>query len=312
MREVNLKTIDLNLLITLKALLDEKHVTRAAQRIGLSQPAMSRALFRLRTLFKDALLVKTIHGLCLTPRANELYQPLNNILDHIHQLVSNQTFKPAEIEREIIIATRDYETTVIMPSIIKIVNQEAPGITFRIISLMGDDLRPLERQEVDFVIAGSESKASTLCRYILYKENFSCLLSKENAITQDDFTLNRYLALKHCSININNVGHGIVDTTLKKKNLKRQIAVRIPHFVAAAFVVGKSDLVITLPSRLANLLYQQKNHVLLNPPLKLPSFPIYLYWHLCHQQSPIHVWLRKIFKETCESLTSVGNLPTIL
>src|SRR6516162_5416402 len=99
MHKMNVKSLDFNLLVALKVLLDEKHVTRAAERIGLSQPAMSRALGRLRVIFNDPLLVKSTKGLCLTPKAKELYQPLQTILIDINQLVSSTKFEPAVIQK---------------------------------------------------------------------------------------------------------------------------------------------------------------------------------------------------------------------
>ena len=257
---------------------------------------MSRALARLRTMFKDPLLVRSTHGLCLTSRADEIYQPLRSILTDINQLIIPQSFIPSLIEKEIIIATRDYETTMILPKIINIVAKEAPGISIRVISLLGDDLSPLECQEVDFVLAGSESKASTLCRYTLFKENFVCLVSKNHPISQSHLTLKEYLSMKHCLVTIKNVGHGVVDTILNQKKLKRRITVRVPHFLAAAHVVAESDLIITLPFHLGQYLSQQMKIVMLKPPIKLPSFPIYLYWHIRNQHNPINKWLRQIIR----------------
>jgi DNA-binding transcriptional LysR family regulator len=297
MHEINLKSLDLNLLVALKALLEEKHVTRAAERIHLSQPAMSRALGKLRIIFNDPLLVKGKNGLHLTPKAKEIFQPLKSILSDIAQLISPTSFEPHLEKKEIIIATRDYEATVILPHIIKAVSKEAPNISFSIIPLIGDDLTPLEHQEVDFVIAGSESQSTTLFRYTLFKDKFTCLVSSDNKINEETLTLSKYISMKHCLVTIRNLGFSAVDKVLHQKKMKRNIHVRMPHFLAAANAVACSDMIITLPHRLCLHLSQQKRYHLLEPPLKLPDIPIYLYWHLGNQNNPLNQWLRKIIRE---------------
>lgn len=296
MHEKNLKSLDLNLLIALKSLLEEKHVTRAAEKINLSQPAMSRALGKLRIIFNDPLLVKSTQGLCLTSKAKELYQPLKSILFDVTQLISPKTFEPSLVKKEIVIATRDYEATVILPQIIETVSKEAPNLSFRITSLVGDDLTPLEHQEIDFVISGTESQSTTLFRYTLFRDKFICLVSPDNQIIHEKFTLSKYLAMKHCLVTIRNTGVGVVDGVLQQKKMKRNIHVRMPHFLSAANVVACSDMIITLPYRLGIHLSQQKRHIMLEAPLKLPDIPIYLYWHLGNQNNLLNQWLRKIIR----------------
>jgi len=302
MHEMNIKSLDLNLLVALKALLDEKHVTRAADRIGLSQPAMSRALGRLRVMFRDPLLVKSTKGLCLTVKAKELYQPLKTILLDVSQLVSPTAFDPIVIEKEIVIATRDYESTIILPHIINTISKEAPNLSFKIISLVGDDLTPLENQEIDFVIAGSENQSTTLLRSLLFKDKFVCLVSADNEIIHEKLTLSKYLSMKHCLVSIRNTGQGIVDHVLKMKKMKRNIHVRISHFLAATNIVAHSDMIITLPYRLGNYLVQQKKHIMFDPPIKLPDVPIYLYWHLRNQYNPLHQWLKTIIRTVASKI----------
>ncbi|HSW69402.1 MAG TPA: LysR family transcriptional regulator [Gammaproteobacteria bacterium] len=304
---MNIKSLDLNLLVALKALLDEQHVTRAADRIGLSQPAMSRALGRLRVMFRDPLLVKSAKGLCLTPKAKELYRPLKTILTDVVQLVSPTSFELGVVEKEIVIATRDYESTVLIPGIINTISKQAPHLSFRIIPLVGDDLSFLESQEVDFVIAGSDSQATTLCRYTLYKEKIICLISKNNAIRHEKLTLKKFLEMKHCLADIRGGDKSIIDDTLQKKKLKRNIIVRIPHFLTAANVVANSDMIMTLPYRLGMFLLQQDRYILLEPPIKLPELPIYLYWHLRNQHNPLNQWLRKMIREFVNEKSSQGQ-----
>lgn len=299
MRETNLKTLDLNLLVALNALLEEKHVTRAAERISLSQPAMSRALSRLREMFKDPLLVKGTRGMALTARASDLYHPLQNILREITNIVSPPSIDPTTMQGEIVIATRDYELATILPKIINQTTVDAPNLKLSIVPLIGDDLSPLEHHNADFVLAGTDSKSATLHRYTLYEESFVCLVSRNNSIIQQGMKLETYIGMKHCLVTISNFGLGVVDTLLAQKNLKRNIVVRVPHFLAVSHIIANSDLVATLPRRLGDLLSQQEKIVLIKPPLKIPRFPIYLYWHIRNQNNPIHTWLRKVIRASC-------------
>lgn len=300
---MNIASIDLNLLVALKALLEEKHVSRAALRIGLSQPAMSRALGRLRQLLNDPLLVKGKSGLSLTSRASELIQPLQTIFIEINHIVSPPTANPALMQKEIVIATRDNEMVTVLPHLIGRIAKEAPGLTLRIIPLLGEDLDLLERQDVDFVMSGTDVQASTLYRHTLYKEDFVCLIAADNNVAKQGLNLKTFLKLKHCLVTITGFGPGLVDTVLSQKGLKREIAVRVPHFLAASYIVANSDLIVTLPRRIGLMLSHQKNIIMLESPVKLPSFPIYLYWHARHQNNPINKWLRKVMREQSMSST---------
>jgi len=295
MRETNIRSVDLNLLVALKALLDEQHVTHAAEKIGLSQPAMSRALGRLRVLFKDPLLVKGASGLGLTARANALYQPLENILAEINQIITppDPEPEPLMMEEEIVIATRDNEMVSVLPKVINYLENEAPGITLNIIQMVGNDLNPLENNEVDFILTGSERHSATLHRHFLYQERFCCLFSASNPVLQQEFTLKKYLEMKHCLVTITGSGPGIVDKTLAELGLTRKVAMRVPHFLAASFIVAESNLVVTLPHRVGLLLAEHTTIVMRDPPIAIRSFPIYLYWHARNQNNPVHRWLRQ-------------------
>lgn len=296
---MNIKSLDLNLLVTLKALLEEKHISRAATRIGLSQPAMSRALARLRHAFNDPLLVKSTGGLDLSARATDLYQPLLNVLADINQLITPPSSHPSTMQGEIVIATRDNEMVSILPQVINCISKDAPGLTLRIVPLIGDDLSPLEHNKVDFIMTGTDSKSATLCRSTLYKEDFVCLVAENNPVVQN-FTLEKFVKMKHCMVTITGFGPGFVDTILAQKGLKRKITITVPHFLAASYIVASTDLVVTLPRKVGLLLSQQKNITLLEPPIKITSFSIYLYWHIRNKNNPTHTWLRKIIRANCQ------------
>lgn len=296
MRETHIKNLDLNLLVALNALLEEKHVSRAAERINLSQPATSRALARLRAMFQDPLLVKGKSGMTLTARAQDLYEPLQNILREVGQMVSPATTDPAQMQGEIVIATRDYELATILPVAISKITALAPNLKLSIVPIIGDDFSPLENHHVDFILAGTEKSSSTLHRSTVLEEGFACLTAKNNKAVGSKLTLSSFIKMKHCLITTSNIGTGIVDSLLAAKNIKRNVVLRMPHFLAAAPVIAHSDLIITLPRSLAIKLAKDQGLKLHEPPLKIPKFPLYLYWHTRNQTNPIHQFIRKIIK----------------
>lgn len=297
MRDVHLASLDLNLLVALKALLDERNVTRAAESVGLSQPAMSRALQRLRKMFKDPLLVKGVGGMTLTARALSLSVPLQNILSDITQIVAEPPTEPAQMRGEIVLATRDYEMAAILPDVIRKVISIAPGLNLKVQSLTGDDLSPLERNEVDFVIAGTDYHSATTSRKTLLKDNFVCVLSAKNPLSKKKLTMQKYLCMRHCVTMITDYRAGIVDKHLSDLGQSRSAVVKVPYFMLAASpIVANSDLIATVPRRLGLLLAKSKDLVLLELPFKVPDFAIYLYWHVRNQNNPMHLWLRKCFE----------------
>lgn len=294
MREMNLRTIDLNLLIALKALLEEQHVTRAANRIHLSQPAMSRSLQKLRRIFNDPLLVRSKNGLCLTSRAQGLQSQLQGILNDIQDMIVQPSQNPALMKGEMTIATRDYEIATVLPKVIQEVTRHAPHLKISIITLTNENFDRLETQEVDFIITASESDSATLHRKKLFEDDFVCLLSADNPIEQHELTLEKFIELNHGMISISGFGPGIVDLELAKHKLQREVMLRTSHFLCIPYLIVNTNLIITLPRKLGELLSQQANIKLLEAPFPIEPFPVYLYWHIKNHNNPIHQWIRNI------------------
>lgn len=297
MHKVNIESLDLNLLVPLKALLEERHVTNAAEKVGLSQPAMSRALQRLRDMFDDPLLVRGTGGrMTLTARASDLYRPLHDLMQGVGQLIAPPATEPSEMRGEVVIATRDYELVAIMPPMISRVTAQAPGLTLNLVSMVGDDLSPLEENQVDFVVAGTDRMLATLSRSTLKEESFICVLAADAPDADAPWTLARYLELKHCVVSFSkHPTPGIVDRWLSERGETRNVRVRVPSFLAAAHIVAASDLVVTLPRTIGLRLAEQGNLVTRELPFQVPSFHIFLYWNIRNQTNPIHAWLRKMF-----------------
>ena len=297
MRQVNLSAVDLNLLVALKALLDERHVSRAAEAVGLSQPAMSRALQRLRVLFNDSLLVRGQGGMTLTARAAELSQPLKTVLSEISHIITSPAVEPKDMQGDVVIATRDFEMTALLPSVLNKIMTAAPGLRLKIVPLQGDDLSPLAGNEVDFVVAGTDKTSAALCRQTLVKDNFVCLVSARNPVLQSgkSLSLAQYLAMKHCLTSITDLKAGIVDSYLAEHGHRRDVVLRVPYFMAAVSMVAHSDLIVTVPGRLGLSVAKHKDLAILDLPFEVRDVSIFLYWHLRNENNPMHVWLRSCF-----------------
>lgn len=302
MREMNMRSLDLNLLVCLKALLEEQHVSRAAEKVSLSQPAMSRALAKLRKIFKDPLLVKSSKGLILTTRANKLALPLKNIFAEINQIIHPPVTDPAKMVGEVIIATRDNELVTVLPQVIHQAFKQAPEITFRLIPPAGDIFGQLDRQEVDFVLTPDTSKSGTLFRQVLYKETFACLASAKNPVVKKELDLKTYLAMKHCVVTGTGYGPGIVGGFLAKQRLARKVAVQLSNYLSAAHIVENEDLLISVPKHIGDAMIKQANLKMMSMPFHIPSLPIYLYWHAKNQTNPLHQWVRNIIYNYCKAL----------
>ncbi len=302
MHETNIKHLDFHLLLTLKALLEEKHISRAALKINLSQPATSRALGRLREIFQDPLLVKEKNGWVLTERAAAICQPLQLIINQTHALVSPPSIDPASMKGEIVIAARDYESATVLPSIVNHLGKEAPQLAVQLVTLQEDELDSLEKQKVDFILTATENCSVSLYRQVLYEENYICLIAKNNPLYNLGLNLERYLAAKHCTVMTSGYGLSAIDKILNKNHYTRRIALRASHFFAAGEIVANTDLIATLPKRLGEILCRQNQLKMVELPFSVPSFPIYLYWHVRQHGNPAHQWIRGIFKKNYPAL----------
>lgn len=303
MREVNLAGMDLNLLPVLDALLEERHVTRAARRLGLSQPAASRALGRLRGLLDDPLLVRGHAGLVLTPRAESLRAPLAQLLEQLAGLVSEPSaFDPATARGTLRIVCEDYISTVLLPRVLQALWQAAPGLDLDVESRPADLRGQLEAGAVDLAIGVFSEPAAGFQRQALFGERFACVVRRDHPQVRRRLTLARYAALPHALIGTGERGDGPVDRALAREGLKRRVALRLPHFLAAPLIVAGSDLVLTMPARLAQQMVALAPLRLLPPPVELASFRFAQLWHERRQNDTAHAWFRALVATQARTL----------
>jgi DNA-binding transcriptional LysR family regulator len=305
MHVTHLAGIDLNLLPLLDALLTERHVTRAAESVGLSQPAASRGLGRLRALFDDPLLVRSGPGWALTPRAEALRDPVRRALGLVQGAIESPSpFDPASARRTARLMSDDYSELLLLPGLLDRLTRDAPGIDLWVHPLHRSNVRPLVEGETDFMIMPlreDERLAPGVRAEPLYSDRFVCMVKRGHPLARKP-SFERFLAARHAFIAPRSRRGGPVDDALAARGKERRIALAVPHFLVMPFLVASSDLVLTLGERIARRYAQFLPVVLFEPPLSLPGFTIALYWHEKDANDPTLAWVRERIADVARDL----------
>lgn len=299
MHDMHMAGLDLNLLVALDALLEERNVTRAAARIGLTQSAMSHALGRLRSLFDDALLVRSSAGMVPTARATELGPRVRRALDEVARaLAPPAAWDPKTARGRIVVGTSDYGELVLLPRLVARLQREAPGVDLHVRTLAKDVARQLASGTIDVAVApvGPHDDAPGVFAQRLFDESFVCVVRKGHPLADKNLTLTRFAAASHALIAPRETEGGPVDDALARLGLARRVAVMVPHFLIAPHVVATSDLVLTVAARVAELLQKPLGLVSLDPPreLGLVGFTMSAMWHERTHGDPAQRWARAL------------------
>lgn len=300
---MNLARFDLNLLLALDALLRERNVTRAGQLLGLSQPAMSGTLARLRDLFHDELLVRVGRQLELTPLAQELAAPVRQTIEGIERLVEHRRgFDPATEERSFTIAATDYAAFLLLQPLMERLTGEAPRVTVRFAQLNVKSLDLLSTDTIDFVIMPSEIR-SNFPHQLLFTDRWACAVWARHPEIGRRMSERQYLALPHLAFNMPQPeGWSVADNYLASKNIRRRIAATTESFLLSPFMLRGTRLITLVHRRLGERVRKAAGIRLLEPPYPLPEIHESLFWNPRHESDPAHVWLRKVFVEVARSL----------
>ncbi len=301
MLATHLHDIDLNLLTLLEALFATGTVTGAGDRVGLSQPAASRALGRLRRMLGDPLFVRGRDRLTPTPRAAALEAPLRAVLASIRAMVVTPVFDPLTATGSIRLMVHDTDAAGMVPRLLGVLAREAPQLDVTLLPRRADPLQVLAVDGADIAIGAFAAAPAGFRRQRLYGDTMVCVLRRGHPALVRDLTLARFVALKHALISITGEGGGAVDTALAARGLARRIALRIPSFLAAPLVIARSDLIVTMPRRVAQEFVTFAPIVLVEPPLPIPAFTVSQVWHERRHADPRHAWLRQtIFASAAE------------
>lgn len=294
---MNIRDIDLNLLVFLDALLRERSVTRAARAMDISQPAMSNALRRLRKLLGDPVLVRTAGGMQPTARAEQLRRPVRNALAQMEAAIApNRAFDPATTERLFTILITDYAASVLMPRVVGVLEAEAPNIALNILSVGSDAIDQIERGEADFVVNLFGRLPANFHQQRLWSDRLACLIRKEHPAllaAGGTLTLEAFLKEKHILITQTGVGLSRLDEALADRGLSRTISVLTRHYQLPRELVANSNMIVALPARIARYQARHLGLAVLDPPIELEAFQIGIAWGALDHHDAAHRWLRE-------------------
>lgn len=308
MHETNINALDLNLLKALHGLLETASVTRAAERVNLSQPAMSRALERLRHTLQDPLLVRSGRGMMLTPRAESLIAPVQTAVAQLGSVFAPQIFDPSKANDLFRIMAPDYLAQKIMPSVLSRVFNAAPNIQIEIENLSGSAIRDLNAGKISlgFGVVDDGPALENVAAQGLMTDKQVCLMRRGHPLAADDLKLTGFAQARHALLSITGKGGGRIDDVLKTHGLSRSIALRVAHFLTVSSVIETTDLIITVPGLLANQILNDKLvKKALPPELQIPSFTVSQIWHQRFSADPAHQWLRRVIKSVCAEDSSI-------
>jgi DNA-binding transcriptional LysR family regulator len=287
-----LADVDLNLLLALDALLRERSVTRAGAALGLSQPATSHALARLRELFGDELLVRRGNDMEPTELADAMVAPLRDALERVEDLLwRDRVFDPATADRQLVIAMTDFVEATLMPAALPALGV-SPQLRLRLRPLTGElPERALADGEIDLAIGTMMAPPSTMRVSTLYRETFVAVVRRDHPCLGAPLTPAAYAALDHVLITAPGDGPGPVDFALAEHGLRRNVVLRTSHFLTVVPLVAATDLVCTMPARIAHA-HRGHDIVVLEPPIVLPGFDVAMFWHPRRERDPAVRWLR--------------------
>ena len=313
---MNISKIDLNLLVYLDVLLREGSVTKAANQLSITQPAMSNGLKRLRDLFKDPLLVRTSEGMTPTKRALELRPVIRDVLSQLETSIQPEMdFDPETSTRTFRIMTSDYAESTLLLELIDTINEQAPHITLDLITPSDVTFHDVEQGRVDMAINRFDDLPLSFHQKVIWYDNFSCVFAKNNDIASK-FNLDSYLKAKHIWVSKTGFGIGVgidpnevqklgwVDAELTKLGKKRNIRVFTRHYHAALQLAKTQNLIATLPSRAARIYADAPELEITSPPFDIPPIALKIAWSALLHHDAGHMWLRRLIADVADSMAN--------
>jgi DNA-binding transcriptional LysR family regulator len=294
---MELARLDLNLLLVFHHLLREKRVSAVATVLGMSQPAVSSALGRLRASLGDALFLRTQGGMVPTPYALQLAEPVATALDGLQQALQvRASFDPATSERRFTLAMTDVGEMYFLPVLMDALAQSAPSVTLKVVAVTSASLgEDMATGRTDLALGLLPQLQAGFFQQALFRQPYVCLMREGHPLAQsEELTLPDFAAASHVRVIAAGTGHGRVDEALERQGLQRRIRLTVPHYVALGDVLSHSDLIATVPERFAQRVTRPFALTTRTLPLAVDGSGIHQFWHARLHKDPGHQWLRML------------------
>lgn len=287
---------DLNLLRVLLAIHDCGNVTSAAKRLGMSQPAASAALSRLRRSLDDPLFVRSGTAMEATPRARSIVERTREVIATIDQeILPSPTFDPAHSTEEFTFCLSEIGEVVFLPALFEHLRTLAPNAKIRCLSLAPKDLlEALREGKVDSVLGYfPDLDAPNIYQQRLFSHDLVCLIRRDHRITDAKLSIEAFCSLEHLQVRDGSRSQEMYESHLANMGIERNIVLQMSHYMSMAAIIERSDLVVVLPRTVANLYAQHSAVRLIEPPVEIPPYNLKHHWHARYHKDPRHLWLRK-------------------
>jgi len=299
---MNLNKVDLNLFIVFDAIYTEANLTRAGQIVGITQPAVSNALARLRETFNDPLFVRTAQGMVPTPMAQNIIGPVRNALQLLRVSVQeSRTFNPLQANKTFRISMTDLTEAVVLPPLFQRLRRLAPNVKIEsMLAKRRETTKELAAGRLDFAMDAPLNTDPQVRHVKLLEDRYVCAMRRGHPMAKDKVSVEEYLSLSHIHISSRRSGLGMVDLALGKMGQQRRIGLRSQHYMMATQVIQQTDMAVTVPERFA------RRHDLHQVPLpvEIPPLETHIYWHESTDQDPANRWMREQMIEIAQQVTA--------
>lgn len=305
---MDLLDFDLNLLMTFDAIYRHQNLSTAAIELGITQPAASAALKRMRIRFNNPLFVRTSHGMLPTPYADGVSIKITQALNILREVDQPVTFSPATTTNNFRIYINDVGMLLVMPLVLKYMRAHAPQAKVTIVDLRPDEVvQALDSGEIDVAVGYFLGMPNWAHQQSVRRTSYVCAVRTGHPDIGTSLSLEQYLQAKHAMYWTSGSPHGIVEDKLAQLDLSRDVLLRVPRFAALPFLIAQSDLIVTIPEDLGLTFRKLIDIKLFAPPLKLPNFEIRQYWHERHHVAPANKWLRAVIKKETASMSQLST-----
>lgn len=297
---MELHDIDLNLLVLFNQLLVERRVSKVADNLGLTQPAVSNSLARLRKLLGDELFLRSPSGMQPTPFAEQLAEPVAYALGMIQSALNQRTtFEPQRSTRSFTIGMTDIGEIYFLPALMEKLREQAPGVTLSTVRNTAVNLKDdMEAGKVDLAIGLLPQLKAGFFQRRLFRQRYVCLFRQGHRLDKKRMSLAEFSSAEHLVVVTPGTGHGKVDEMLERSGIARHVRLTVPHYVAIGHILQSSDLVATVPQRLAERMTEPFGLTYVTHPAKLPEMAINVFWHAKFHRVPDNQWLRTLVFDT--------------